>query len=165
LPAPKTVHPPPRKKKKAKRLEIEAAAIARGTELGKVQAHARKPWQESLKEHLGHWIDNIQPIDLAAISAGTWLVHEIIINSPELQAKASQYVLAGSLLGLSGVFLQAGLDVFMPTKPKEPLPDDWKIWVVSFFVSFIIVRHGGQLLGLMKEGAGSLSTVIGALLA
>jgi hypothetical protein len=157
--------PPPKRKKKAKRLEIEAAAVSRGTELGRMQAHQKKEWTVSLKEHMGHWIDNIDPFELAAIGSGTIMIHGLIINSPELKNKALVWL--PSILGVGGIMIGYGLSQLEEMGifgRAEPLKDDWPYWIAAFFISYLLVRHGGQLLGLMREGAGSLTTVIGALL-
>lgn len=157
---------PPKKLKKAKRLEVDATAVARGTEIGKIQGQAKKSVEQSLKEHMSHWIDSINPLELFAIGSGTYIVHELIVNTPLLMQKASVFGISATILGAAGVaftYVTEHLNLFGENKP-EKLSDDWRLWVISFFASFVIVRHGGQLLGLMKDGAGSLSTVVGALL-
>ena len=156
----KQLRPPPKRKKKAKRLEIEAAAVSRGTEIGKAQAHKKKSLVESAKEHLGRMIDNTSLLDVAAVAAGTLFIHGIIINSPDLQSKALKLVPIG-VLGLAGVPYTMAWEYFFPGK-AEPLKDDWPYWIAAFFIAFLLVKNGGQLLGLLDRGIGQ---VVGMMLA
>ena len=156
----KQPRPPPKKKKKAKCLEVEAAAVARGTEIGKAQAHKKKGLIESAKEHVGRMIDQCSLLDVAAVAAGTLVIHGIIINSPELQTKALTLVPIG-VLGLAGVPYTMVWQQFFPGK-AEPLKDDWPYWIAAFFIAFILVRNGAQIIGLLDKGIGQ---IVGLMLA
>ena len=153
-------NPPPKRKKKAKRLEVEAAAVARGTEIGKAQAHKKKSIIDSMKDHVGHMIDQCSLLDVAAVAAGTLVIHGIIINSPELQSKALTLVPIG-VLGLAGVPYTMVWQQLFPGQ-AEPLKDEWPYWIAAFFVAFVVVRNGGQLLGLLDKGIGQ---IVGLMLA
>lgn len=54
---------PPKKERKRKKLRLDAAATEEGRILGQYKAHSKKPLLESVKEHLGKAIDNIDPIE------------------------------------------------------------------------------------------------------
>jgi hypothetical protein len=45
---------------------------------------------------------------------------------------------------------------------------DWQEWLVAFSIAYILVKHGGQIIGLLgdviKSGGGSLSAIIPFLL-
>ena len=158
------LRPPPKRKKKAKRLEVEAAAVARGTELGKAQAHKKKSLVESAKEHISRMIDQCSLLDVAAVAAGTLVIHGIIINSPELKQKALNLIPIG-LLGAAGIPFTMGLEQLQAWGvfgKAEPLKDDWPYWIAAFFIAFVVVRNGGQLLGLLDKGIGE---IVGLMLA
>lgn len=156
--------PPPKKQKKIKKILKEAEARAQGELLGQYKAHSKKPWDTSLKEHLGHWIDNINPLDLAAMGAGTVIIHSLIINSPALMQQAKSYAPSAILTGLLGVTVQAIEEYYRGpvVKLPDPLTDDWKYWVASYFCAFILVRHGGNIFGLLE---GGLAKIVGLMLA
>ena len=155
---------PPRKQKKLKKLLKEAEAIAKGSELGKYAAHAKKPWRESLKEHVGHWIDNIDPLELAAIGTGTIIIHGLILNTPALKQQAISYAPSAILLGAIGVTVQFLEELWRPKQVKlpDPLTDDWKYWVAAFFVAYMLVKNGGQIVGLLDK---SMTSIVGLMLA
>lgn len=108
-------------------------------------------------------------IDITAIGFGTYIVHELIINSPELSDKALRFTASSVLFGVGGMIYQYAhqLNILPWDKYTAPakLKDNLAYWIIGFFAAFLMVRHGGQILGLMKEGAGSLSTVVTALMA
>lgn len=178
---------PPKKQKKLKKLLKEAEAIAKGTELGKYKAHSKKPWQESLKEHLGHWIDGINPLDLAAICATTYLIHGVVITSTTLMQTITNYVtktpegiglIFGSAVapffGIPGIvvhYLQQMINIsnFSKTEQNQikafSQTTDFMIWIVSFALAYILIKHGGALIGMLGSEAGSISKIVGLMLA
>jgi hypothetical protein len=185
----KQLRPPPKRKKKAKRLEVEAAAIARGTEIGKTQAHKKKSLVDSAKEHIGRMIDNTSLLDVAAVAAGTVLIHGLILASPDLKQKVIKLIPIG-VLGAAGIPYSMAMEaiqdlgLFQATEGPEvqrreslrgplaytpssqgipaPLKDDWPYWIAAFFIAFILVRNGAQLLGLLDRGIGQ---IVGMMLA
>jgi len=156
----KQPRPPPKRKKKAKRLEVEARATSRGMELGKADAHRKKSIIESMKEHVGRMIDNTSLLDVAAVATGTILIHGLILASPELKNKAQTYIPIG-ILGAAGIPYTMVWQEFFPGK-AEPLKDDWPYWIAAFFIAFILVRNGAQIIGLLDKGLGQ---IVGMMLA
>jgi len=180
--------PPPKKKKKAKRLEVEAAAVARGTEIGKAQAHKKKSLVESAKEHIGHWIDNIDPLELAATLSLTVIVHGVIMTSDSMLTQMANFVsnvpeaVGGMAQGvLEGIFSKQnwealGITVSEGTEPTtQPQPKshyisiledlgitDFYVWVGSFALAFVMIKHGGQIVGLLDKG---ITGIVGLMLA
>lgn len=152
--------PPPKKRKKASVLCTEAAAIARGTEIGKAQAHRKKGYIQSFKDHIGRMIDNISLLDVAAVATGTVLIHGLILASPELKNKAQTFIPIG-ILGAAGIPYTMVWQEFFPGK-AEPLKDDWPYWIAAFFIAFILVKNGAQILGLLDKG---MSAIVGMMLA
>lgn len=150
--------PPPKKKKKAKRLEVEAAAVARGTELGKAQAHKKKSLLEIAKEHIGKMIDRIEPFETMAIIGTTIIVHGIIASTPALMEKVKVLQHPEFLL-LGGIGVVAAQYLPLPEgelkKIAEETPD-WFVWLESFAIAYIIVKHGGQIMGLLEKGLTSV---------
>lgn len=187
---------PPKKQKKIKKILKEAEARAQGEILGQYKAHAKKPWQESLKEHLGHWIDNIDPLELAAVGALTVVVHEAVLLLDDgtkgriLRWEISSMI-AGPVFGTlaeltwfggtpqipGGHFERTGVTTATPqgtltwiadvVKPGVPVKqqDVWQYWVMSFAVAYLLVKYGGQLIGLLGSEAGAVSKIVGLMLA
>ena len=160
----KQPRPPPKRKKKAKRLEVEAAAVSRGTEIGKAQAHKKKSLIDSIKEHIGRMIDNTNLLDVAAVATGTIIIHGIIIHSPELKQKAMNLAPI-AVLGAAGIPYTLALEQFQAWGffgNVQPLKDDWPYWIAAFFIAFILVRNGAQIIGLLDKGLGQ---IVGMMLA
>ena len=179
--------PPPKRKKKAKRIEIEAAAAARGTEIGKQQAHNKKSLVESFKEHVGRMIDNTSLLDVAAVATGTIFLHGLILKTPDLKQKVINIIPIG-LLGAAGIPYSMAmmaieeLGVFVPSEGvdasrreslrpplqystseiPQPLKDDWPYWIAAFFMAFMFVRNGGQIIGLLNS---KMSEILGLMMA
>lgn len=154
--------PPPKKKKKAKRLEIDAAAIARGTEIGKAQAHNKKGLIDSAKEHIGRMIDNTSLLDVAAVAAGTVLIHGIIHETAPYATAALKYAKLWSTEQASELvsdILKGTAGEQWRVKAPKDNPEEW---ICAFFIAFILVKNGGQIIGLLGSG---LNAIVGLMLA
>ena len=165
--------PPPKKKKKAKRLEIEARATSRGMELGKADAHKKKSLIDSAKEHLGHWIDNVDPLELTATLGLTVIIHGLVVASTDLLTKVEAYqhempemYKAFPELEKRWLFEHGQKESLVTTVTgiTKAIPD-WGIWLTSFSIAYILVKHGGQVFGMLGEGIGGLGKIVGLMLA
>ena len=156
--------------KKKKRAEAKA------TRTGELQAE-----QEF---HKAHWIDEIKgklidyvadnAIELVAFGATTYVIHDVLQSSDEVLGRISALVKKYegktivqtiSPFGLGEIWVReqlAGMfpDVYGKQEPAEPMKtNEWFLWGVSIALAYIVVKHGGQLLGLLGEGFGSLSKI------
>jgi len=71
-------------KTKVKEAKKVSEAIGLGLEVGKQKAHKKKKFEESLREHIGKFIDRIEPMEFLSTLATTYIVHGIILTSAEL---------------------------------------------------------------------------------
>jgi len=191
---PQPQHKPPKKKKKAKRLEIEAAAIERGRIIGQFQGHKKKPLEESIKEHIGHWIDNIHidPFEAIAMLGMTVLVHDsVMTHKDELQKLYLAIAHPGKTIEDLIVEAEKALGEanerakkWRIEHPNAPLYEAWSQnffiptatnalkgeeaqqnildWLISFAIAYVLIKHGGQILGLLGQG---LPFIVGLMMA
>jgi hypothetical protein len=164
-------------KKKTEKLAYHKAL---GETLGKLQAefrfkHTKKGFIKSLRDHIGKWIDNTNPLELVAVGGMTFLVKYLIDTSEDLRGKLN------TLGGLYGEFLTPigktkmltvlgralGYTEVTPAQFEGMFPD-WMDWLISFTIAYVIIKHGGQIFGLASNALGAiqnLSVIIGMLLA
>lgn len=74
------------KVKEAKKL-AEAEEIGRAR--GKQKAHKHKKLEESLREHIGKFIDRIEPMEFIGLLSTTYVIHGIILTTAELTQRAT----------------------------------------------------------------------------
>jgi hypothetical protein len=113
-------------------------------------------------------------MELIAVIGMTFLVKHLIDASEDLRHKLD------TLGGLYGEFLTPigktkmltvlgralGYTEVTPAQFEGMFPD-WMDWLISFTIAYIIVKHGGQILGLASNAMGALqnlSLIIGMLL-
>jgi uncharacterized protein YqjF (DUF2071 family) len=132
-------------------------------------------------------IDNTSLLDVAAVATGTVLIHGIILATPDLKQKVINFVPIG-LLGAAGIPYSMAMmaieemGVFIPSDEPDaqrreslrgsltyttgdlpqPLKDDWPYWIAAFFIAFMLVRNGGQIIGLLGS---DLKAIVGLMLA
>ena len=104
-------------------------------------------------------IDNTSLFDVAAVATGTILIHGIILVSPELKAKALTFIPIG-ILGVAGIPYTMIWQQLFPSE-AEPLKDDWPYWIAAFFIAVLLVKYGGEMLGLGKD----MTAIVGTMLA
>lgn len=157
--------------KKATKLE-EGLTVARKKAELKFKKSS-KGLELSLREHVGKAIDRLDPLDTAAVFGVTLIVKNLIDKSEELRGalipitRGREWTINvfGSAIKGTALFpFSLLLPASEAEKGYEGMFPDWMDWIIAFAIAYVIVKHGGQLLGLMKEGTGTLTTVIGALM-
>lgn len=142
---------------------LVASAIAIGEHSAHDKIHQKKPLTESFREHLGKAIDRIDPLEMAATIAGTLLVHEVLIKSTEVMGKLEDMakgtptssivnVLTGwfsTALGQGGTLGGSG-GIFL----EKTAYDEILLWALSFYVSYMVTKHSGDILGIAKKAIG-----------
>ena len=178
----------PRPRKKGEYVEEKARAKAR---LDAQDEHdsklfhrkgGKKRWLTALATHIGKAVDRIDPLELAATLALTYLVKTTIDASEELVAKIKKTSdkIAVSGRPVSSFFAepfgfatQIGFylagevtgNVETPTEEEKEhalgigLPDQLE-WILAFIVAFILVRHGAQILGMFQDGLIPLTEIL-----
>lgn len=76
-------------KTKVKEAKKIAEATEIGKESGKQKAHKKKNLEYSLREHIGKFIDRIEPIEFIGLLSTTWVIHGIILTTAELYERAT----------------------------------------------------------------------------
>jgi hypothetical protein len=166
--------------KKARAGELQAEA----------EAHKKKSLEESAKEHIGKLIDNlhIDPLRSLVIGAGAVLVYECLINDKEILKGVNVLGASVEIAGAIGTILSAtffppalpvtlgamagGLGTIITSTVSEvgieelkKLPNPQIILVcLSLVISYIMIEHGGQLIGLLAGESINGIIAIGKLL-
>ena len=184
-------------KKALRAATIESEAIQLASAKIKRKFEQNKPLELSFKETLSKMVDRIDPLELAAIGAGTILIHTGILASETIvhdlvekfKAKETGELIASYYTAVIFPFkpiwdellpknlnpsdplgktsssgVQAGLTAKAPIdaklassqKPFSPT-DSWEIWVLSFVLSFFVMRFGADIL---KSGIGSITSML-----
>jgi len=122
-----------------------------------------------LESSLIRMIDRIDPLELLAVSATTFIVYDTIKNIPELTAAAYQTVFIDiakyqPLIYFANeiVKLLNGSDFQLTPKQSEQLKTiketpDLVLFVKSFAIAYILMKHSGQII----SGVGNMAGAIG----
>jgi len=114
-------------------------------------------------------IDRIDPLELLAVSATTFIVYDTIKNIPELTAAAYQTVFIDiaryqPLIYFANeiVKLLNGSDFTLTPDQTEKLREiketpDLILFVKSFAIAYILMKHSGQII----NGVGNMAGAIG----
>ena len=134
----------------------EAKAAEKGRLQAAAEAHRKKSLEESAKEHIGKIIDNTKVSDIAEIMAAiglTPMVEQVIKNAPNIASAVHNIFLGELTWPLAFVF---PLNMFLPVQQYKKPEESVFTWLISFSVAYIIVRHAGQLIGLLEKGLTSI---------
>ena len=155
-------------KTKVKEAVLEASCVAEAVKIGSLKAenkvHESKSMLDSAREHIGKMIDRIDPLEVAAVAGLTFVLHETILSTSDLIQKINTTIAKNPayVVGVLNPF--AGLMLSLLPKMNFPdeldnikTPDSFFLWVVSFLLAFIIIRHGAEL---VKGGVGSVSSLL-----
>ena len=159
-------------KKQIQQAMIEAETIRLASLEVEQKVNAKKPFLEYLKEHLFKMIDRIDPMETAAIMAGTYVIHETVIGIAEVATayenlkvnndlKIANFIKESMpdtvLSGLSQVIYPMSSDA-TPKEFKLPLvQDSLLIWLICFLISWLIVKHGADIITSFG-GLGKITT-------
>jgi hypothetical protein len=143
-------------------------------EEGKVQAQMRgllkwkkskKGMELSIREHIGKAIDRLNPLDTAVVIAGTMVIKGVIDTSAEVTGKISSLWQQWGAVGMVGLYQpiwqalevakQYGLKGVSGVWNEETFK-----WALAFFLAYILVKHGGQLMGLLDKGITAIALMM-----
>lgn len=145
-------------KTKIKEAVTEASLVAESIKLAEARAerklHLTKPYMDSLREHIGKWIDriNIDPLELVAILGTTILIkngiewtEQSMGNQDLLRTFSKVLVLFNPILGLSWAVGMKPISELIGSPEFQEKLDSPEVetmqWFLSFTVAYIIVRH------------------------
>jgi len=122
----------------------------------------REVWLRGQIEKL---IDKIDPLELIAVVAGTFIVYDLIKNTQELLVAANSRL---SWAGYSPIFTMV-IDLFggftITAEQKAEIErirntPDVGLFIQSFAISYMMIRHSGQII----SGVGNLTSFVGGAL-
>lgn len=171
----------PRPRKKANRIEAEA------TRTGQLRAEqkfrlrfldARYSLKTRAASFLDYMKESIGPVDtleLAAVGAMTVLVHGVIVGSEDFLHRATlpftafRWERLASAIGGTVTFGLWRPFADLPTSEEEQAQieakfPDWQVWIVSFVLSFLLVRYFGQIIVGLGDLAGGITKLVGFML-
>ena len=164
-------------------------ACAMAKRKGELEAETKfwdkQPLTKKLKRLLWKKLEQIDPMETTVILAGTYLVKQVIEASEEITATVvakAEYlrkrpamsgawalsgIIAGPLGGaISTAFMpedaeaKAGYLKLMDTGSVEAIE-----WLLSFVIAYMLVKHGGEIIGMLTDGGKSISAIAKIILA
>lgn len=160
---------PPRRMSNLKKERKYAAARKKGELQGEDEfKRTKKGIMWEVYNHIGKAVDRIDPLKAIAIVGLTPIV-KMILETTYKTTMQTIFSTAPSILSLGlwdifGGVPWLGISKETVEAKKEELGEivpDWAWWIVAFALSYIIVEHGGSLLGLTEKG---LSPIVGMLI-
>jgi hypothetical protein len=134
-----------------KRKYAEGKAERKGQLQAEREYEKSIPLEMEFKRFLKDALAKIEPLEAVAITGMTIIIKGTIDTSEELLEKIKTPLLAASLISPILVpFLPLALYQQVPEKLKE-VPD-WAEWLLSFAMAYVLVKHGGQMFGLLDKG-------------
>lgn len=151
-------------------------------EFKKAHSVTKKP-MDFLEETVKGTINKIDPLKAVAITGTTVIIHGLIQASDTMLTQIADFVsnipqfLGGAVIGVAEtIFSKAsweaiGVEVHEPKieEPKTSTPkshyqsileslgiSDLYVWIISFALAYIVIEHGGQLIGLLDKGLTSV---------
>ena len=152
-------------KTKIKEAVLEASLVAESIQLGKEKASQKlaekQPVLDFFKERLTKMLDRIDPLDAVLVATGTYVIHEVISGTQDLLDTINDKVKNNPLFFFS--IFNDPYDVMGGTTPAETLAKfpDWAVWVVSLFISGLLVKFGAEIIQSFGGIGGMISGVLG----
>lgn len=166
---------PAKKKNKA-----EAGARRLGELEAETKFWDKQPLLKKLKRLLWKKLEELDPIKVAGLIGTTYFIHEIlvttdsvvnrivqVVKSPRAAATAAgwEHMLAPFSFAalpflplVSTIIASETIDI---TKARTP---EMIIWALSFIIAYMLVEHGGEVLGMLIGGEKRIGTLALALL-
>lgn len=117
----------------------------------------KKGLDKSIREHIGKAIDRIDPLEALAVIGLTPAIYIYIKESPKLSNLLLSWGWFGAIgIGIGLAFEQFGIPYGLeaygvPLDTKET-PQQMLVHLgLALSVSYIIIHHGGQLMGLLEK--------------
>ena len=162
-----------------------AMAKRKGELEAETKFYDKQPLTKKLKRLLWKKIEEVDPIEVAALLAGTYLVKQVIEASEEITAiviaKAS-YIKNNPKIGgawaLSGIIAgPLGGVISTVLMPEDPIAKETYLkamdtvtvegieWVLSFVIAYLLVKHGGEIIGMLTDGGKNIGNIAKIMLA
>ena len=154
-----------------KRTRELAKQAAFGKTLGELEAQdhyhtLKRSWKYSFRAHIGKWIDRTDFIKMVAFISGLIVIKTYIVGNADIQEKLKKIETTsplgfietetiGPILAIAGVTEQATIGT----------PNAMEAWALAIFMTYIVIEHGGQILGLLGNELSGLTSLAEFLLA
>lgn len=128
-----------------------AKAETEGRIAGEIRATKKIKIFDALKMAATKALDNIDPIEAAAVASMTILIHAKMYDDAQVieRIKSRPWLVPGSLGAM-----------FKQESPEPPqgvsLEDDLKAWVLSYAIAFMVVRHGAEIFAAITDGISGI---------
>lgn len=151
----------------------ELKALTKAGIKAQQEAEGAKDWKVSLREHIGKMIDRVDPLEVGAVLGFTGVIHYIIVTNKEL-VTATLAIVKGTVEGittapwwswlLSPFPFPLGNILKKSAESKEQLgeitQDEFFVWLISFCLAFILIRHAGAIIQGLGEGFQGLTNLV-----
>jgi len=127
----------------------------------------REAWTRAQVERM---IDKIDPLELLAVGASTFIVYDIIKSTPEMLAQAKSFVLtppfASAIPFIALIYDRIWGDATLTDEQKaqfKAIQDeaDFPLFVKSFAIAYILVKHSGQIISGVGNVTGMIAGFLG----
>lgn len=138
-----------------RKVYVEEKARRKAQIQAEVEMQRKKPFDVSIKEHIGKIIDNTKISDIAEVIAAigfTPMVENIIKMNPDLTGIVKKIFIGEVTWPLAFM----GFGGLIPLEAQKKPTESVFTWLLSFSIAYIIVRHAGQLIGLLEKGLTSI---------
>jgi hypothetical protein len=127
----------------------------------------KQPLTKKLQRLLWKKLEQIDPIKLGALLATTYAVHGIVITLDDnTKAKILRWEVTSIFAGpLAATLAETTIFGQSFTDQKKSITSDINYWILSFVVAYILIEHGGEILGILADGGKSIGTMVTALVA
>jgi hypothetical protein len=146
-------------------------AVAAAQTKGRLEAETKfwdkQPLQKKLKRLLWRKLEQIDPIKLGALLATTYAVHGIVTTLDDnTKAKILRWEITTIIAGpFAATLAEATIFSRSFVEQKKSSTGELNYWILSFVVAYILIEHGGEILGILADGGKSIGTMVTALVA
>lgn len=147
----------------------EAKKIAEASEIGKARGIEKaildRDFLDTIKLHIEKMWDKVEPLELAAVLAGTCIIKTAIeVGGPKVVDITALVLSAGTL---SIPFIQdwftmiSGAPFPTDVEKLKTIQAQASLWIISFFLAFCIVKWGDKMLNAGISGVSGLIGLLG----
>ena len=134
--------------------------------LTKAKLQAVKEWENrksnftyQLKKEIVNALRNIDYVELAAVGDLTVVIHGVLVTTEDVFITLGKITKEYGPLWMSGTFtgfIASWMWKFLPVEPPEELLPEHLTWIISFVISYIIIKHP-EVMTEMFSGATKLT--------
>jgi len=160
----------------------KAEKVAFAAEMGRLKAiqkfERKEKLTDQLREYIKKWLDKIDPIELAAITGATIIVHDVLFKADEFIRQVevwkqsekiqTKIIASGGIFGFEGgIALEIVKAIFpdlfqkaygdKPEVEQRTLTGELTLWFVAFAIAYYGIKHGADLLNVARMFFGGIT--------